>query len=268
MIKQYNGNNWNTKTYVKKISSAEFTQFPLVVRSLDQSVTSWSLEGNAVQGVGERTANLLEYYIDGILAADGTISASQSYQMYFAPVTAGETYTMGDTIDVYGFFSSIPAMGSVTNDGTRHFRSSTVGGVIEIPSGTTWLGCRVRTGVNAMLNTGSTALPYEPYGYKIPIVTNSTTLSPIYLPNPLRKSLDGTAVDTMDSTGLVTYNVDSTGTPLVTPTTAQVTVPTIPTTSSPTTITFNTTVKPSEMSLTFNGFKVCRRKKYQNNAWT
>lgn len=31
-----------------------------------------------------------------------------------------------------------------------------------------------------MLNTGSTALPYEPYGYKIPILSNGTT-TPVYL---------------------------------------------------------------------------------------
>jgi hypothetical protein len=33
---------------------------------------------------------------------------------------------------------------------------------------------------NIMLNTGSTALPYEPYGYKIPIASANTT-TPVYL---------------------------------------------------------------------------------------
>ena len=55
---------------------------------------------------------------------------------------------------------------------------------------------------------------------------------------------------------------------LATPTTEQVTVPTIPTTSSPTTIDVNTSVKPSEMSLTYDGYKICKEQKYQNNAWT
>lgn len=40
-----------------------------------------------------------------------------------------------------------------------------------------------------MLNDGSTALPYEPYGYKIPVVTKSggaePITTPIYLPTPL-----------------------------------------------------------------------------------
>lgn len=34
--------------------------------------------------------------------------------------------------------------------------------------------------MKVMLNTGSTALPYEPYGIKIPILSNSTT-TPVYL---------------------------------------------------------------------------------------
>ncbi len=55
---------------------------------------------------------------------------------------------------------------------------------------------------------------------------------------------------------------------LATPTTEQVTVPTIPTISSPTTIDVNTSVKPSEMSLTYDGYKICKEQKYQNNAWT
>ena len=45
---------------------------------------------------------------------------------------------------------------------------------------------------------------------------------------------------------------------LATPTTEQVAVPTIPTTSSPTTIDVNTSVKPSEMSLTYDGYKICK----------
>ena len=40
---------------------------------------------------------------------------------------------------------------------------------------------------NIMLNTGSTALPYEPYGYKLPYSVNSISQTPIYLSEPIRK---------------------------------------------------------------------------------
>lgn len=43
-----------------------------------------------------------------------------------------------------------------------------------------WLSDNNDIVFNAMLNTGSTTLPYEPYGYKLPILSNST-VSNIYL---------------------------------------------------------------------------------------
>ena len=49
-----------------------------------------------------------------------------------------------------------------------------------------------------MLNTGSTALPYQPYGYKIPILSNGTTY-PVYLSEPIRKI--STYADECVSTG-------------------------------------------------------------------
>ena len=55
-----------------------------------------------------------------------------------------------------------------------------------------------------MLNTGSTAQPYEPFGYKIPITNGSTTYN-IYLSEPLRKI--GDYADTINSDGTVTRKV-------------------------------------------------------------
>ena len=43
---------------------------------------------------------------------------------------------------------------------------------------------------NIMLNTGSTPLPYEPYGYKVPVTVSNgsdTLTTPIYLPEQIRK---------------------------------------------------------------------------------
>lgn len=43
---------------------------------------------------------------------------------------------------------------------------------------------------NIMLNEGSTALPYEPYGYKVPVTVSNgtdTLTTPIYLPYQIRK---------------------------------------------------------------------------------
>ena len=56
-----------------------------------------------------------------------------------------------------------------------------------------------------MLNTGSTALPYEPYGkYKIPITVGSTTKN-IFINQPIRKI--GNYSDSIGSDGVVTRNI-------------------------------------------------------------
>ena len=117
-----------------------------------------------------------------------------------------------------------------------------------------------------MLNVGNTVLPYEPFGYKISILKDSQALTPIYLSQPLRKSLDGTAFDTLDSTGLVTYNVDEYGQPQ-TATTETVTVPTITTTGGTVTLDVDTTVKPSELDLTYHGWHEHQPLKRENGAW-
>ena len=152
---------------------------------------SWTLWGNMTQSgtptpaspiqpqaCGDRTANVLEYSLDALITNIGTVEKSGSYQTYFAPVTAGQTYSFGANIDVYGFFDTKPALGTVAMDGARHFPDSSRN--VTIPDSVTWLGCRVRMGADAMLNTGTTALPYEPFGYKIPI-TNAGQTVPVYL---------------------------------------------------------------------------------------
>lgn len=55
-----------------------------------------------------------------------------------------------------------------------------------------------------MLNAGSTALPYEPYGYKIPLNLNGATQN-LYLAEPLRKI--GDYADSISSDGTVTRRV-------------------------------------------------------------
>ena len=55
-----------------------------------------------------------------------------------------------------------------------------------------------------MLNTGSTAQPYEPFGYKIPITLDGQTQN-IYLSEPLRKI--GGYGDTVEQDGTVTRRV-------------------------------------------------------------
>lgn len=113
-----------------------------------------------------------------------------------------------------------------------------------------------------MVNQGSTPLPYEPYGYKIPISLGNYAY-PIYISEPLRKSLDGSNVyDTIESNGVLTRRVDANGDALATPTTEQITVPTLPTTGTAEQFDVDTTLKPSEVQLTYHGWHEHSDEKY------
>ena len=96
---------------------------------------------------------------------------------------------------------------------------------------------------NIMLNSGSTALPYEPYGYRVPVtVTNGTDTQTtnIYLPEPLTKSGDN--ADYIDYATQKRHNSDGTE--------SSVTLPEISTFAGTNTLSVGTTVQPSAMEVT------------------
>lgn len=92
---------------------------------------------------------------------------------------------------------------------------------------------------NIMLVEGSTAMDYEPYGYKIPITNNSETAN-IYLDEPLAKS--GDIADYIDYAAQKRHNSDGTE--------SSVTLPEIAVTAGTNTLTIGTEVQPSRVELT------------------
>ena len=94
-----------------------------------------------------------------------------------------------------------------------------------------------------MLNTGSEPLPYEPYGYRVPVtVTNGTDTQTtnIYLPEPLTKSGDN--ADYIDYAAQKRHNSDGTE--------SSVTLPEISTFAGTNTLSVGTTVQPSAVEVT------------------
>lgn len=411
------GNTWNTKSYCKATTGSEtYSNFPIVVRSQEQSITSWNMKGNEqhtgtasptspieINGTGDRTENLFDKsgsvtYDSGVsltvlstgVRVTTTTSGTNKYKgIILSNDLLGKTLTVSMSISVSGNNDSAVRLYFVngrtpTDYITRLFGSTDIGQKQVtftmpniIPTGSNGIAILFSSNyssvngeigdyadyIDIMINEGSTAIPYEPYGYKIPISANGTALTPVYLTEPLM--LISTYADSLASSGTVTYQIKkivltgsenwtyhplnpsgyfrylfsqtviavsdvgicthytrenigtatvgtdvftinapaaggngivvsptgienmttdswktylaeqyAAGTPvtvyyvLATPTTEQVTVPTIPTTSSPTTIDVNTSVKPSEMSLTYDGYKICKEQKYQNNTWT
>lgn len=371
------GDTWNTKSYVKSITGTQtYTKFPIVLRTTEQSIPTWSVKGNMVQSgtptpttpiapseCGERTENLLDYStfandywlnIDtglpvpygngGRIATITPIDVSNTNN-----VTFSYTPTIRNTLFIYSLFDGSTLITRVA--------ANKNGSTIDVSGGDTLYLCMysnygdvtISDVSNAMLNVGSTAKPYEPYGCKLPVISGNTTTN-IYLKEPLRKI--GDYADTIAADGTVTrrikkivltgqevdwritgtgrialvvsglplnevvcvcshykgvfkisygdlnngectmersrsewavydsdYNtVDSfkaflaqqysAGTPvtvwyvLSTPTTETITAPSIPTTSGLNTIDVATTLKPSEMSLTYDGYKLCKGQRY------
>lgn len=89
---------------------------------------------------------------------------------------------------------------------------------------------------NIMLSSGSIVLPYEPYGYRVPITVNSNTTN-IYLDEQLVKS--GDDADYIDYDTQKRYNADGT--------TVDVELPTLQTVEGTNTLSVETTVQPSKV---------------------
>lgn len=405
MLKKYDGTNWNTASYGKYFSGTEqFTNFPVVIRSLDQSVQAYTIKGNTsasgtpspqnpitIDGVGNKTANILpppttvaSGEIDGItynIGADGVCTFSGiSTSVVSITVDLSSSFVIPISVSSGGSGAVAFNNSKAVNALVRFFNDNTfvdewgLGTINRTSTGYGSMGGKTITkyvfqfanGVNAnnlsiaiaFSNNGIPVSPFEPYGYKISIVNDSSPLTPIYVSQPLMKI--ATTSDNVNSSDTATYNIrklvmdrnisitdsgtsgnyhrysirldgcsnrgsefstdvitthyriqtgwgngnaylyseflfisllDSeypnssalksfftaqydAGTPitvwyiLATPTTESVTVPTILTTGGTATIDVDTTVKPSEMSLTYNGKHLNKSKKYNGNNWT
>lgn len=235
----------NTETKTRSYSGSAPLNFPIV----DGSVSNYKIYGNTVNGesVGEKTANLFDSNINvisGYLSDEGILKpANETSQITFdyIPIISGTytfTYTVPSAYDLW--------FGVCTYDESRTFQSRLVSeysgaATFTIPDTTKYIRISLR-GYNKtpiiMLNEGSTTLPYEPYGFKIPITNNSET-SNIYLDEPLTKS--GNNADYIDYAEQKRYNADGTS--------EDITLPALPSQSSSNSLSVGTAVQPSSLAV-------------------
>lgn len=197
--KRVNGSWVDAPYYIHKTAADTFTTLPVDVYAdgnnatvglkgnTDQSGTPSS--GNPImpQGTGDRTGNLFDKNdctVAGYIKNDGTIS-----------ITADNWFTTKNYIKCSGIITmnALNGLGTAAHIACYDEQKNLLGAcritennqkqnTINLIDGTKYIkACSRDNNLDSlMLNEGSTALPYEPYGYKIPISSANTT-TPVYL---------------------------------------------------------------------------------------
>lgn len=97
------------------------------------------------------------------ITANGTIVRTSGYDAAIARVENGVVYTVNS--HVFAFYTDEPAIGSVSYNDSRTVATAGHSTTFTAPI-TGYVAFRIAPSEPAMLNLGSTAMPYEPYGYQ------------------------------------------------------------------------------------------------------
>lgn len=216
--------NWEIyyRTHKGKNGNAKTGVPPLTFVSNGQNLVDYRIYGVS-GGVGDRTENLfdvanqIEYYF---LNPNGSIEYSSSHATNtsdYIDVTNINILTMTgihhtppiSKNDRRGIFFD-DAMRFVTERGISWDISSPQ--YIYVPNNAKYFRFSYDAAFeNVMLHSGANDIPYEPYGYKIPIVCGGTTTN-IYLDDPLNEgesismSDTGVSIPTINGTNILTVD--------------------------------------------------------------
>ena len=236
---------------------------PLSFTAKGKPLTAWSITGNTVQngtptpenpvevqGVGERTGNLFDYSTIRtgyrIAWATGEDYADNTAMMSDYIKVKNTTYRCSNKAVIICYDGNKKYLGALDKSMVIKKEVGTFYGMFTINDNEckfikllTYQGFVI--GNKTMLNEGSTALPYEPYGWKIPFITSAedgteSITTPIYLPTPLYSG------EVMRSDGTITRSDGTTET---------FTAPQIPTLNGTTVIDVDTAVKPENMTIKY-----------------
>lgn len=174
---------------------------PLTFKGLGQPLKDYLISGNTIQdgtpspdmpvdvvGCGDRTENLFpQDSFTGMSNAvrDGFNAIASSIVFNNGQYTLRVNVTTNSEVGVFKLCftytdGSQTKSGWISKGPAPVVLVSNSGKVVKSISITDYNNYTDTTLFNIMLNTGSTALPYEPYGYKLPITVNGTEY-PIYL---------------------------------------------------------------------------------------
>lgn len=223
----------------------EYTGVPPVTFTTSASkLTDWYIIG-ASAGVGDRTDNLFDEanysYIEHCAFVSGffRIAEPAIYNerlVIYIPIVGGQSYSFSiDSLYPGTSFQSVISINEPAIDTSYNIGGASTfidHGEVSSFTRTTlpsanWLAIQIRFAQNVnnnmMINEGSMSLPFEPYGYKIPVICGGTTTN-IYIGAPLTES------DTITQTQTAIQ---------------------IPTTPGTNTLSIDTTVQPSEIYIKY-----------------
>lgn len=173
-----------------------------------------------IESVGDRTKNLCNsiWKHNTAITTAGAIVTSNGWSITeYIPIKDNIQYTWSRDItnDWYYFiFSKDKQLISYT-----HLTPSNQTATFRTPANAWYIVLQQNTNsdtIKNQLEESSTATPYEPYGYKVPVVIDNVTTN-IYLNEPLRKignyadtlSVDGTDVTVVRNVGSLLLNTVS-----------------------------------------------------------
>lgn len=181
---------WDNYSAVQKFEGVP----PLTFKSNGKALKNYRIYGSTVEGesVGDRTRNLFDgqlidgYYADNTLSSiTGTFGIYQSCKI---SLPAG-TYTIVFTeavriiryIELEGTYLTNPEGNKDVASYTFTLHgNNTVSLAFRNASNTMWDGT-----IKIQIVEGSESLPYEPYGYRVPVAINDYTVT-LYLTEPLK----------------------------------------------------------------------------------
>lgn len=234
---------------------------------------NYRIYGNTVDGesVGDKTPNLFDK--DSNMNTHGTVgslstepltygfpgSINKQSGTYFMDVLPGEVYTIsmettGDRLSISGLYHSInPNDYTVSN---RVVMDTIITVMITgenvpdtytftVPPNVVMVAiyyALTSMPTNFQIVKGSTALPYEPYGYKVPVTVSNgtdTQTTPIYLPEQIRKV--GDEAEYVDYAEQKMHRISADD--------INVTLPALPTLTGTNVLSVGTAVQPSEIEV-------------------
>lgn len=227
---------------------------PLAYKAIEGTLKNYRIYGNTVDAasVGDRTGNLFDksgsQYGNNLhwVPARGLVYSDTYYGSPIMDVTGLNTITRSYTGTSANYFltSNLSQFVNVSNVGTVD-----AGVTVNVPDGYTKCVFNIPNTIrpdSIMVNSGSTAFPYEPYGYKVPVTVSNgtdTLTTPIYLPEPIKMVGDEAEYVDYAEQKMRRIGADD----------VDVTLPALPTLTGTNVLSVGTEVQPSKVYVKYKG---------------